>query len=159
MKEIKWRKVEEGLPEEVLHEGDIKGEGASDDVLVRTASGTIISAWYDYKRHAWITFGVGKERNGYEEILTWYDNSHDDTVVEWCPIPWEEQGQWIKTEVDKPLPGAYHFIEVSFLDEEGKEESRTYDVYFHDGESWCSCENGNERTFDYWRPLQEIRKH
>lgn len=151
-----WRKVEDGLPPEILEVDHDKGEGVSEDVLVRTAEGSIIAAWYDYNRHGWYTFGIGKERCGYEEFLTKYDDIHDDTVIEWRPIPGSEQGGWLPIECYEPKPGTYKFIEVSYIDDPDDENSRAYMVYFHDGESWCNVVDGDRQEFDYWRPLQEI---
>ena len=84
-----------------------KGEGVSKDVLVRTADGSIVSAWYDYGKHGWYTFGIGKERCGYEEFLTKYDDINDNTVIEWRPIPGSEQGGWLSIECYEPKPGTY----------------------------------------------------
>ena len=151
-----WRKVEEELPREIFEVGSEIGEGVSEDVLVRTADGSIVAAWYDYKKHGWYTFGIGKERCGYEEFLTKYDDIDDNTVIEWRPIPGREQGEWLKAEVYKPKPGTYKYIEVSYLDDPEDEKSRIYDVYIYTGSGWSNCTNGHRREFDYWRPLQEI---
>ena len=153
-----WRKVEEELPREIFDEETEIGEGCSENVLVRTAAGSIVSAWYDYGKHGWYTFGIGKDRCGYLEFLTKYDDIHDDTVVEWRPLPGHEQGEWLSTEFYKPKPGAYEYIEVTYLDDPEDEKSRIYDVYFYTGSGWGNCTNSHRREFDYWRPLQEHKR-
>ena len=152
-----WRKVEDGLPAPECGVDEDGNIGLSEDVLVRTAEGTIVGAWYDYDRHGWYTFGIGKDRNGFNEFLTRYDDQHDNTVIEWRPMPGKEQGRWISSKERMPIAGEYKYIEVSYLDDPEDENSRTYLIYFHDGDSWCSVVNGKEHEFDYWRPLQELK--
>lgn len=152
-----WRKVEEELPREIFDEETEIGEGCSENVLVRTAAGSIVSAWYDYGKHGWYTFGIGKDRCGYLEFLTKYDDIHDDTVIEWRPLPGHEQGAWLSTEFYKPKPGAYEKIEVSWLEGPDEEHDWAYDIFFYDDEqnAWVACSNGHEHEFTFWRPLQE----
>ena len=155
-----WRKVEEELPREIFDEETEIGEGCSENVLVRTAAGSIVSAWYDYGKHGWYTFGIGKDRCGYLEFLTKYDDIHDDTVVEWRPLPGHEQGEWLSTEFYKPKPGAYNKIEVSWLEGPDEDNDWAYDIYFYDDDqsAWVACSDGNAHEFDYWRPLQEHKR-
>lgn len=155
-KQYGWHRVEDGLPPEI-HEQDFEeGDGVSDEVLVRTIDGSIIAAWYNYHRHGWYTMGIGKERCGYEEFLTKYDDIHDNTVVQWRPIPECEQGHWLCMIDYKPKPGTYRRIEVSWLENHG--EYREYSIFFFDEaqNAWLACSDGRTHEFDYWRPLQEI---